>query len=124
MLMYCCYASRTSTPIIELKNSLVKNTISYITENISSELNAACIAKELNISASHLQNIFSQQMKIGLKQYITQRKIISAHDDLLAGASAVDTATKYGFDEYSTFYRQYKKIFGTSPSTNKTKQQQ
>jgi len=45
-----------------------------------------------------------------------QKKIFAAHNDLINGNSATAAAGKYHFNDYSTFYRLYKKTFGTPPS--------
>ena len=39
--------------------------------------------------------------------------------DMAEGLSAGEAAAKYGFREYSTFYRLYRKAFACSPSERK-----
>ena len=62
---------------------------------------------------------FSQKMKIGLKKYIMQKKIYAAHKDISKGLAPSDTCEKYSIGDYSTFYRLYKKHFGSSPREKK-----
>ena len=40
-------------------------------------------------------------------------------EKISSGTPAVIAASECGFNEYSNFYRQYKKIFGISPSNTK-----
>jgi len=51
-----------------------------------------------------------RHMQIGLKQYIIQKKILAAHNDLLCGLSATRIAEQYHFHDYSTYFRLDKNI--------------
>jgi AraC-like DNA-binding protein/quercetin dioxygenase-like cupin family protein len=79
--------------------------------------NAETLAAELFLSKSHLQNTFSRCMDIGLKNYINNKKILYAQSLLLAGDRPADVCEACGFHDYSTFYRLYRKITGTTPTS-------
>jgi AraC-like DNA-binding protein len=96
-------------------DSLITKITAYINENIEKELNARVIAREVNFSESYVQNHFSKMMGIGLKQYINQKKIYAANMDIKNGLSPNAAAQKYSFVDYSSFFRHYKKTFGSSP---------
>ena len=96
-------------------NLLVSRITAYISENLDRELNAEIISRHLNFSRSYVQNLFSNVMGIGLKQYINQKKIYAAHADIQNGMSPNEAARRYCFEDYSSFFRQYKKILGMSP---------
>lgn len=91
--------------------------IQYITENIQQPLDADRIARHVMLSKSYVQNLFSQTMHIGLKQYILQKKIYAAHGDLQRGMRPGAVCEKYRFGDYSGFYRLYKATFGCAPGT-------
>ena len=55
-------------------------------------------------------------MDIGLKNYINNKKILYAQSLLLAGDRPADVCEACGFHDYSTFYRLYRKITGTTPT--------
>ena len=55
-------------------------------------------------------------MHISIYKYILQKKLIRAHKLISEGTNAVDAALLCGFNEYSGFYKVYKKHFGFSPS--------
>lgn len=94
----------------------VEDIIKYISDNVERPLSARDIAHRFLLSQSYVQNIFSQNMHIGLKKYIMQKKIYSAHSDIRCGMRPIDACEKYNFGDYSNFYRLYKKTFGVSPS--------
>ena len=100
-------------------NTLIAEITSYIAKNLDRELNAEVISKHMNFSRSYVQNQFSKVMGIGLKQYINQKKIYASHADIQNGLSPNQAAQKYRFEDYSSFFRQYKKILGISPKDGK-----
>lgn len=100
---------------VTVGDTLIAKITAYISENIYEDLHADSIAKHLNFSRSYIQNRFSEFMGIGLKQYINQKKVYAAHTDIQAGELPFRVAEKYGFSDYSSFYRHYKRVFGTSP---------
>ncbi len=114
---YCCYMDRVPAVSVGACRPLIPNLLHYIDSHLTESLSADQLAKQFKISRSYLQNMFSSEMKVGLRQYVTTRKIKAAHSDMADGLSAGEAALKYGFEEYSTFYRLYKKICGASPSS-------
>lgn len=121
ILLYCCYAPRVSRADTQEQNILVQKIIRYVDSHTEEPLDARIVACRLKVSRSHIQNVFSQSMQIGLKQYIMQKKIMAAHHDLMKGNPATEVAAKYHFNDYSTFFRAYKKIFGCAPSSVRRK---
>ena len=91
----------------------------YITEHLEEPLDAGRIARHFLLSKSYVQNLFSRDMHIGLKQYIMQKKIYAAHSALAAGESPSRVCERYGFGDYSSFYRLYKRTFAASPGSRK-----
>ena len=55
-------------------------------------------------------------MKIPVMQYVRYKKIIAAHQMILAGAKKSVVAELLDFNDYSTFYRSYVKIIGHAPT--------
>ena len=116
LCIYCSYHkedlhsvhSGTLTPIDQI--------VSYISDHLEEPLDAEILARHFSFSRSYVQNLFSQNMHIGLKKYIMQKKIYAAHRDLSNGLSPSAVCEKYGFGDYSSFYRLYRKTFSVSPS--------
>lgn len=87
----------------------------YIAENIEKPLDSQIIAQQFNFTSSYIQNLFSREMGIGIKHYINKKKIFAAHREIQNGLLPSEAADKYGYQNYSSFYRQYVKTFGMSP---------
>ena len=119
LLVFCSYRLKDAVRVEPERNALVDTMVRLIAENLEKPLDAEFLARELMLSKSYVQNVFSQSMHIGLKQYITQKKIFAAQNDLLGGMSSADVCAKYGFSDYSVFFRLYKKTLGYSPRQTK-----
>ncbi len=115
ILIYCTYRDKSLPQTDYKSNKLINNIIDYITENIEKPITAIDISNHFAFSKSYIQNTFSQVMHIGIKHYIIQKKIFAAQNDLVTGLSPNEVATKYGFSDYSSFFRHYKRIIGCSP---------
>lgn len=119
LLIFCSYRMDSSTPVESARNPLVETMLKLIAENLEKPLDADFLAREMMLSKSYVQNVFSQSMHIGLKKYITQKKLFAAQADLASGMSAADVCAKYEFSDYSSFFRHYKQMMGVSPRETK-----
>ena len=119
LLIFCSYRMDSSTPVESVRNPLVETMLKLIAENLEKPLDADFLAREMMLSKSYVQNVFSQEMHIGLKKYIIQKKLFAAQADLAAGMSAADVCAKYEFSDYSSFFRHYKQTMGVSPRETK-----
>lgn len=115
LLTYCLYFNKEGSADVS-NHPIVNEIIEYIEKNIKEPLNADTVSRALNLSKSHVQNLFSEKMNIGLKQYIQRKKIFAAKNEIEKGKKPVDVSDEYGFQDYSVFYRAYKKVFSVSPN--------
>ncbi len=98
------------------RNRIIDRIISLIETYPDRDWNAESLSRELFLSKSYIQNVFSQYMDIGLKTYINTKKILYAQSLLLSGDRPADVCEVCGFRDYSTFYRLFRKITGTTPN--------
>ena len=98
------------------QNTFVINAVKYINSNIQRKITIDEIAKECMISPSALSHIFKREMNIPLYKFILKKRLINAYHKIMSGEAATIAAIECGFTDYSGFYKQYKKMFGTSPS--------
>lgn len=103
----------------ELNDALTSQTIDYISERLTENLNIEDIAKFLNVSPSTLMHTFRKNMNIPIHKYIIQKRLILAHSKITKGEPANAVSAECGFNDYSGFYRQYKKMFDIPPSKSK-----
>ena len=96
-------------------NQTLEKILRYIDEHPTKQIKVSDLAAEFFVSASWLTHIFRQDLGVSLGQYIEKKRILCAEAYILAGKLPTDTAKIFGYDAYSTFYRQYKKILGKTP---------
>jgi AraC-like DNA-binding protein len=95
---------------------LVKKAIEYIAKNIESPLSLDQIASALFTSKSSLCHKFAKSMNISVNRYVTVKKIYHSAKLIKQGMGALDAAVAVGYNQYTTFYHNYKKILGVPPS--------
>ncbi len=97
-------------------NEITSKSIEIINENICNKISIPELSKRLNVSVSTLTQTFKKDMNISVYQYILRKKLILARQKIEDGESVTATALQCGFNDYSSFYKQYKKMFGVTPS--------
>ena len=63
-----------------------------------------------------LMHTFKKNMNISIHKYIIKKWLILAHAKISNGEQSVIVANECGFNDYSGFYKQYVKMFDTTPS--------
>lgn len=92
--------------------------IEYIDHHYREPLSLAAISKQFGLSRSAFCSIFPQFTGLPLRQYIARKRIseaqmlIRSRPELRLG----QIAASVGFDDISSFYRNFLKVTGMSPS--------
>ncbi len=99
-----------------IKKPFISEIIDYINAHICSSFDLNDICSALHYSKSYLCNEFAKEMKTSLMTYVKHKKIIAAHKEICGGnVKLTEIAERYGYSDYSTFYRNYTKIMGHPP---------
>lgn len=106
------------TPLAQpnIHDDFIKKTINYINKNLAKPLSLESISGALYCSKVSLNRRFREIMGCTVWEYVVRRRIYSARQYLSLGGSLSDAYQKSGFRDYSSFFRAYKKVVGTSPS--------
>ena len=113
----------TRLPETKIEDDMIKKTINYINKNLSNELSLEIISNALYCSRVTLNRKFREIMGCTVWEYVIRRRIYSARQRLFLHGDITDAYQKSGFNDYSSFFRAYKKIIGTSPSEDLKKYQ-
>ena len=91
----------------------------YIEDNLVNINNIETICHDLNISKSALCKKFSDSVGIPIMTYVRLRKTVLANSLIQKGQKPTEVYQQCGFNDYTTFYRTYKKIYKQEPSATK-----
>ena len=95
----------------------LKQVISYIEDNLESELSLAEIASVAGISVSHLKTLFRHSTGTPVHQYVLRRRVERAKQLLQdRNLSIAQVAFATGFAHQSHLARHMRKILGTTPA--------
>lgn len=98
-------------------NPIIEAATLYIEQNLTTVEGVEEICNNLFITKSHLHHLFTKHLQTSPKQYITAKRLGLAQNKIRAGAKATDIYQGCGFNDYTTFFRNYVKHFGYSPSS-------
>ena len=98
-----------------LSNEKIRKILSYINDHLTEDLSLENISEEFHISKSNLCHLFKNITGFSVKQYITYRRIALAQKFLSEGYSTLEASVTAGFNDYSNFYKTFKKFMGKPP---------
>ena len=95
----------------------IEDAIEYIERNITEDLTAGRIAREVNISAFYFQRGFSMLCGYTVGEYVRMRRLSIAGEELLASdVKVIDLAMKYGYDSPDSFTKAFTRFHGSTPT--------
>ncbi len=90
--------------------------LEYVQNHFNQNITLDEISKRFAISRSSFCNLFLSAAGVPFKEYLNTYRIQSACQMLKEGEKASSVAEKCGFSDFSTFYRNFKKRIGLSPT--------
>ena len=111
-----CNDGTQSKEFLSVENETVQDVLRYIGENLSSLQNSDQIAQKFFLHKAYLCRLFKATVGISLWNYVIFRRLQHSNDLIRGGESAEEACYRSGFQNYSNYFRLYKKYFGESPS--------
>lgn len=96
-------------------NVLYLNLCDYINNHLDEDLSLDHLAAFFYSSKYHICHVFKDNMGISLHQYILKKRLQASKNGILSGVPFNELYHQYGFSDYTSFYRAFKKEFGLSP---------
>lgn len=87
----------------------------YVNSNITSDLTLENIASHFFVSKYYVSHIFKDNLGISLHQYIIKKRLHACRSAIATGEPITAVAEKFGFADYTSFFRAFKKEYGLSP---------
>ncbi len=96
--------------------SNLNKAIRYIEDHLLSDLDCDRIAAEVYLSGCHFQRAFSLLVGMTVGEYIRNRRLSLAGQELTLGKSKViDVALKYGYESPESFAKAFSRFHGITP---------
>ena len=109
----CFYNLRTKPN--DIMPPLVKDTMSYIQENLTSPISLADLEKAFFRNGAYISQQFKKYTGLTIRDYIFDQRICLAKTLLLQGKNVTEACNLSGFSDYSNFIRSFTKHTGISP---------
>ena len=97
------------------ENALYLKICDYIHQNLEEDLSLDKISAFFFVSKYHVSHIFKENMGISLHQYILKKRLQASRQAILSGDPISRIFPQYGFKDYTSFFRAFKKEYGISP---------
>ena len=111
----------SKTEVYKNHTRLFPNIIEYIESHIHEELTLDSIAETFYVSKFYIAHAFKDKFGISVHKYIIKKRLQMVCDALMNNENITDVFHQYGFKDYSSFYKAFKKEYGYSPKEYKEK---
>ena len=98
------------------RNQLIDQVLLYLNENFTQNITIDSVAACFNVTASYLAHLFKEHTGLSPWNYVILRRLHLFNALIRESASMEDACYQAGFDNYSNFFRLYKKYMGMTPS--------
>ena len=88
----------------------------YITNHLEEDLSLDALSRELYLNKYYIGHLIQENTGVSLHQYITKKRLAACCDAMQGGQNIGACCAKYGFLNYSSFYRAFRKEYAMSPS--------
>ena len=95
--------------------NLYQSLAEYIEKNLEGNLSLEHLAEVFYVSKYHIAHTFTDHTGLSIHQYITKKRLTACREAILGGSEITQAYLMFGFGDYSSFYRAFKKEYGISP---------
>ena len=96
--------------------STYEGIMDFIHTHLEEDLSLDRLARELYVSKFTIAHLFQRSTGLSVHQYIVKKRLHACADAIRGGESITGACRRFGFREYSGFYRAFRKEFGQSPA--------
>lgn len=102
--------------------SMIADLVEFINNHLQEDLSLERLAEEVNYSEYYICRVFKKVTKYTLTNYIIEKRVEKASHYLKGELPINKVAEKVGFNNYSYFYKTFKKYMGIGPAEYREQQ--
>lgn len=95
--------------------TIIFDSLKYIEENVNESIIIEDVAKNSGYSLYYFSRMFKKQIGLSIMEYVIERRLIKASEEIASGKKIIDVALNYGYQSHSGFTKAFKNKFGFSP---------
>ena len=96
-------------PVVSGSGDLMQEITLFIDEHLTEDLSLDVLANHVCLYKYYIAHYFKDSLGISIHQYITKKRLQSCSEAIAAGSDITRTFDEYGFRDYSSFYRMFRK---------------
>lgn len=101
------------------RDSVIHTISQYITDHIQENITVDTLADQVHLSKYYLIRMFKSATGMTVHAFITQKRLITACELIWNGVPLSEIYIQCGFQNYSSFFRNFKTVYGISPQEYK-----
>ena len=98
------------------KSSAFSPVLAYVEGHLFQQLTLEIVAAACSISTSYVSQLFRKHLGISFCQFLAKRRMETARLLIQSGIPLAEVSKTVGYQDYSSFYRTFRKHFGCSPA--------
>lgn len=98
-----------------VKNKLITDVLHYLNDHYMQDIQIEDIADVFNLNKSYLAHQFKSHVGMSLWNYVILKRLYAFNALIRDGSLIEDACWRVGFQNYSNFFRLYKKHMGITP---------
>ena len=110
------FEEQADTLTTQENKRLIIHCIEYIKTHFNENITLSNIVHHCGMSKTCFCSLFSSMVGTSFKDYLNHYRIKKAVEFLSCGEKLANVSTYCGYNDFSTFYRNFKKHMGVSPS--------
>ena len=97
------------------RDDLYHSLLDFINSRLDEDLSLERLSGEFYVSTCYISHLFKENTGLSVHRYIIKKRLAACRDAMKASGRISETCYLYGFSDYTSFYRAFKKEYGISP---------
>lgn len=95
---------------------IIRHSVEYVESCYYEDISIDKMSQQFNMSVSNFCRLFSEETGYTFNHYLNRRRVEKACEYISEGYKLTTIYSFVGYNDFSTFYRNFKKYIGVSPS--------